>query len=87
MNVFDEVAVMIRSAVVTGASTGIGRACVADLVKDGWHVWAAVRSDADEASLRAGHPIVRVPEGEGVSTHPGVRGPADAVFRLWELLK
>jgi NAD(P)-dependent dehydrogenase (short-subunit alcohol dehydrogenase family) len=47
---------MKRSAVVTGASTGIGRACVAELVRAGWHVWAAVRTDADEATLRAEYP-------------------------------
>jgi NAD(P)-dependent dehydrogenase (short-subunit alcohol dehydrogenase family) len=47
---------MIRSAVVTGASTGIGRASVAELVRAGWHVWAAVRTAEDEASLLAEHP-------------------------------
>jgi NAD(P)-dependent dehydrogenase (short-subunit alcohol dehydrogenase family) len=47
---------MTRSYVVTGASTGIGRACVDALVARGGHVWAAVRSDPDEAALRAAHP-------------------------------
>lgn len=45
-----------RSYVVTGASTGIGRACVDTLVDAGARVWATVRSDADEAALRAAHP-------------------------------
>jgi NAD(P)-dependent dehydrogenase (short-subunit alcohol dehydrogenase family) len=44
-----------KSYVVTGASTGIGRACVADLVRGGHHVWAAVRSDADAERLRTEH--------------------------------
>ena len=44
-----------RSYVVTGASTGIGRACVELLVRDGAHVWATVRSDRDEESLRRDH--------------------------------
>ncbi|GAA4594800.1 SDR family NAD(P)-dependent oxidoreductase [Planotetraspora phitsanulokensis] len=41
---------------VTGASTGIGRACVADLVRAGFHVWAAVRRVEDEESLLREHP-------------------------------
>lgn len=45
-----------RSVVVTGASTGIGRASVAALASRGFHVWAAVRTDADEESLRRDHP-------------------------------
>jgi NAD(P)-dependent dehydrogenase (short-subunit alcohol dehydrogenase family) len=42
--------------VVTGASTGIGRACVDALVNSGAHVWATVRSDADQATLERDHP-------------------------------
>jgi NAD(P)-dependent dehydrogenase (short-subunit alcohol dehydrogenase family) len=45
-----------RSVLVTGASTGIGRACVAELVHSGFHVWAAVRTDDDEKALRRDHP-------------------------------
>jgi NAD(P)-dependent dehydrogenase (short-subunit alcohol dehydrogenase family) len=41
------------SHLVTGASTGIGRACVAALVPIGGRVWASVRTDADEESLTA----------------------------------
>jgi NAD(P)-dependent dehydrogenase (short-subunit alcohol dehydrogenase family) len=44
-----------KSYVVTGASTGIGRACVAELARGGHHVWAAVRSDTDAEKLRAEH--------------------------------
>ncbi|MGO8960416.1 MAG: SDR family NAD(P)-dependent oxidoreductase [Streptosporangiaceae bacterium] len=43
------------SHLVTGASTGIGRACVAALAGTGARVWATVRSEADEASLREQH--------------------------------
>ncbi|WP_410674295.1 SDR family NAD(P)-dependent oxidoreductase [Amycolatopsis sp. cmx-4-68] len=42
---------MKPSYVVTGASGGIGRACVAELVRRGAHVWASVRTDADEKEL------------------------------------
>jgi len=43
------------SFLVTGASTGIGRACVDQLVSIGAHVWATVRSDSDEQALRQAH--------------------------------
>jgi len=44
-----------RAYVVTGASTGIGRACVDALARTGAHVWASVRADADEQALRRDH--------------------------------
>ena len=50
------VAMSPRSYVVTGASTGIGRACVDALARTGAHVWASVRTDADEEALRRDHP-------------------------------
>lgn len=45
----------IRSVVVTGASTGIGRAAVSELVRAGLHVWATVRREADAEALRQDH--------------------------------
>jgi NAD(P)-dependent dehydrogenase (short-subunit alcohol dehydrogenase family) len=46
---------MPSSFAVTGASTGIGRATVAELVRAGHHVWAAVRKEEDAASLQHEH--------------------------------
>jgi len=43
---------MSLDAVVTGASTGIGRAAVKVLVGHGWRVFAGVRKVADAESLR-----------------------------------
>jgi NAD(P)-dependent dehydrogenase (short-subunit alcohol dehydrogenase family) len=40
--------------VVTGASTGIGEACVQELDKRGFRVFAGVRSEADARRLEAG---------------------------------
>lgn len=43
----------MRSALVTGASTGIGRATALRLDRDGWRVFAGVRREEDAESLRA----------------------------------
>lgn len=52
---------MMRTYLVTGTSSGIGRACVDELVRTGAQVWATVRSDADEKALLRAHPTaVRV---------------------------
>jgi NAD(P)-dependent dehydrogenase (short-subunit alcohol dehydrogenase family) len=42
----------MRSALVTGASTGIGRATALRLDTAGWRVFAGVRREEDAASLR-----------------------------------
>ena len=43
----------MRSVLVTGASTGIGRATALRLDGSGWRVFAGVRKEADAESLRA----------------------------------
>jgi NAD(P)-dependent dehydrogenase (short-subunit alcohol dehydrogenase family) len=45
-----------RAVVVTGASTGIGRATVFELVGAGFHVFGTVRREADAESLRQQFP-------------------------------
>jgi len=42
----------MRSVMVTGASTGIGRATALRLDADGWRVFAGVRREADAEALR-----------------------------------
>jgi NAD(P)-dependent dehydrogenase (short-subunit alcohol dehydrogenase family) len=41
----------MKSVLISGCSSGIGRACAARLAQDGWRVFAAVRSDADAQSI------------------------------------
>jgi NAD(P)-dependent dehydrogenase (short-subunit alcohol dehydrogenase family) len=43
----------VRSVLVTGASTGIGRATALRLDRPGWRVFAGVRREEDAESLRA----------------------------------
>jgi NAD(P)-dependent dehydrogenase (short-subunit alcohol dehydrogenase family) len=45
---------LARHVLVTGSSTGIGRACVLHLARRGWTVFAGVRKAADAETLRAG---------------------------------
>ena len=42
-----------KSAVVTGASTGIGRAITETLIAQGWRVFGSVRKEEDAAELQA----------------------------------
>jgi NAD(P)-dependent dehydrogenase (short-subunit alcohol dehydrogenase family) len=53
--------VSLRSVVVTGASTGIGRATVLELVSAGFHVFGTVRRDKDADGLRRQFPEVVTP--------------------------
>ena len=50
-----------RTVVVTGASTGIGRATVVELVSAGYGVFATVRREADAESLRQQLPELVTP--------------------------
>jgi NAD(P)-dependent dehydrogenase (short-subunit alcohol dehydrogenase family) len=51
----------VRAVVVTGASTGIGRATALRLGSNGWRVFAGVRREADAEALSAAHPERIVP--------------------------
>ena len=46
----------MKSVVITGASTGIGRACALRMARLGWNVFAGVRKEEDADSLRSEDP-------------------------------
>ncbi|MEM9669984.1 MAG: SDR family oxidoreductase [Pseudomonadota bacterium] len=48
----------MKSVVITGASTGIGRATAEYLASQGWRVFAGVRKEADGAPLVAAQPNI-----------------------------
>ena len=71
-----------RAVVVTGASTGIGRAAVAKAVREGAHVFANVRKQADADSLKGEFGEAVTPLLFDVADEAGVRAGADQVARV-----
>lgn len=69
----------VESVVVTGASTGIGRATVDELVACGFHVWAAVRKKADADALTAHHGTAVTPLLVDLLDHAAVRAAGERV--------
>ena len=69
--------------VVTGASTGIGRACAIRIAKSGYHVFAGVRRDEDAASLEAeagaGLSAVRIDVADAATIDAAVDGVREAL--------
>lgn len=78
----------MRSVLVTGASTGIGRAVVTQAVAAGFAVWATVRRDDDAAALTAAHGervrplIVDVTDAAAIDAAAARVGAAGPLFGL-----
>jgi NAD(P)-dependent dehydrogenase (short-subunit alcohol dehydrogenase family) len=68
-----------RSVVVTGASTGIGRATVVELVSAGFQVFATIRREADAESLRQQFPELVTPVIMDLLDEASVRAAGDVV--------
>ena len=66
-----------RSVVVTGASTGIGRATVVELVSAGFQVFATIRREADAESLRQQFPELVTPVIMDLLDEASVRAAGD----------
>ncbi len=76
---------MVRTVLVTGASSGIGEACVLRLSRAGWHVFAGVRrqEDADRLAGERVEPVLLdVTDGDAIAAAAerlGERGLAGLV--------
>jgi NAD(P)-dependent dehydrogenase (short-subunit alcohol dehydrogenase family) len=68
-----------RAVVVTGASTGIGRATVLELVSAGFHVFGTVRREADAESLRLQFPETVTPLIMDLLDEKSVRAAGDLI--------
>lgn len=67
------------TAVVTGASTGIGLACTARLAAEGWHVFAGVRKQADADRLKEEFGASVTPLTMDVTDMASIQAAADTV--------
>lgn len=67
------------AAVVTGASTGIGRAIAKSLIDEGWRVFASVRKESDADKLRDALGAVLTPLIFDVTDEAGIARGADTV--------
>lgn len=67
------------AAVVTGASTGIGRAIAKSLIDEGWRVFASVRKESDAEKLRDGLGEALTPLIFDVTDEAGIARGAEAV--------
>src|SRR5512135_480609 len=70
------------SVVITGASTGIGRACALHMDALGWRVFAGIRKDSDAASLRSDASARLVPVYLDVTDARSITAAVDAVSNL-----
>jgi NAD(P)-dependent dehydrogenase (short-subunit alcohol dehydrogenase family) len=68
------------NVVITGTSTGIGRALALHLLKEGHHVWGLARSD--QADFATAHPAFRSSVCD-VASWEAVKAAAEAVDAAW----
>ncbi|HET6745612.1 MAG TPA: SDR family NAD(P)-dependent oxidoreductase, partial [Candidatus Limnocylindria bacterium] len=68
-----------RAAVVTGASTGIGRACALMLARRGWRVYTGVRTENAAEELRAAGGALVVPVRLDVTEETDIAAARDLV--------
>ncbi len=69
------------AVVITGASTGIGRACALELDRIGFRVFAGVRNDADGTGLKEASAGRITPVMLDVTDHGSLSAAAEAVAR------
>ncbi len=70
-----------KTVVITGASSGIGRASVARMSRAGWRVFATVRKEADRESLRREFPTKVEPVLMDVENEASIAAAAAEIAR------
>ena len=70
-------ATAIKTVLITGASSGIGRSTVARMVRSGWSVFATVRKEQDGAKLRSDFGASVIPLIMDVTDRPSVIAAAE----------
>lgn len=70
-----------KTVVVTGASSGIGRACVARMVQAGWQVFATVRKVEDGRRLQSEFGAALTPVIMDVTDRASIAAAAEGVAR------
>lgn len=68
-----------KAVIITGASSGIGRACVSRMIEAGWQIFAAVRKTEDAARLRSECGAQVVPLLMDVADHASVLAAVEPV--------
>jgi NAD(P)-dependent dehydrogenase (short-subunit alcohol dehydrogenase family) len=74
----------VKTVVITGASSAIGRAAVARMAQSGWSVFAAVRKEQDGDQLRLDFGASVTPVMLDVRERPSVGAAAERVASLLE---
>ena len=69
----------MKSVVITGSSTGIGRACALMLDRNGFRVFAGVRKEADGEALRSAASVSLTPVHIDVTDTASIQAMADKV--------
>jgi NAD(P)-dependent dehydrogenase (short-subunit alcohol dehydrogenase family) len=69
----------MKSVVITGSSTGIGRACALMLDRNGFRVFAGVRRKADDDALRSAASQSLTPVHVDVTDAPSIQAMAEEV--------
>ena len=72
----------MKTVVITGASSGIGRATVARMAQSGWTVFATVRKEQDGDQLRSDFGANVTPVIMDVTDRPSVGEAAESVAAL-----
>jgi NAD(P)-dependent dehydrogenase (short-subunit alcohol dehydrogenase family) len=70
---------MMKAVVITGASSGIGRACALTLDNNGFRVFAGVRNDADGTALQAAASAALTPVHIDVTDEQSITAMAERV--------